>query len=145
MSNFYIGLFLIEGFWSQVIGFSSTYFATACGDLGWSMVELVEQNLIPEFTNQEYDPFIDDSTTFLREIDPLFKHCVETDTDYRKGAVNYEQAFSDIVFLVINAMYHTEDIYESGLKVQEHVEKGYENQDSEYWQNLGKQVGKIFY
>ena len=96
------------------------------------MVELVEQNLIPEFTNQEYDPFIDDSTTFLREIDPLFKHCVETDTDYRKGAVNYEQAFSDIVFLVINAMYHTEDIYESGLKVQEHVEKGYENQDSEY-------------
>ena len=53
------------------------------------MVELVELNLIPQATNQEYDPFIDDSTTFLREIDPLFKHCVETSEDYQKGAVNY--------------------------------------------------------
>ena len=81
------------------------------------MVELVEINLIPQVENQEYDPFIDDSTTFLREIDPLFKHCVETGEDYQKGAVNYSKALNDLVFLVFNTMYHTENIYESGLLV----------------------------
>ena len=109
------------------------------------MIELVQLNLIPQATNQEYDPFIDDSTTFLREVDPLFKHCIETGTDYREGAVNYEKAMTDLFFLVFNAMYHTEDIYESGLSVQEKAEEGFEGQDSEYYQNFGKQVGKIFY
>mgnify|MGYP007004903076 CR=1 FL=1 len=145
MTPFYTGLFLVEGFGSETLGFSSTYFATMCGELGWEMVELVELTLIPEFTAQEYDPFIDDSTTFLREVDPLFKHCIETGTDYQEGAVNYSTAFTDLFYLFYNTLYHTEEIYESGLKVQEETEKGFEGQDSQYYQNFGKQVGKIFY
>lgn len=47
MTSFYKGLFLIQGFGSETLGFSSTYFATKCSELGWQMVELVELKLIP--------------------------------------------------------------------------------------------------
>ena len=73
--------------------------------------------MIPQAKNMELDPFIDNSTTFLKEIDPLFKHCFETGSDFQKGAVDYEKAFSDMYYLVLNALYHTESIYESAINV----------------------------
>ena len=151
MDAFYIGLFFLEGFGSVTLGFSSTYFATECSEIAWGIAENFELNLIPQATNKEYDPFIDNSTTFLKEVDPLFKNCLDSLSEYQNGAKAYDKAFSEFVFLVINILYHTENIYESGLLTRDMIESanetevGIEGQDSQYYQVLGKQIGKIFY
>ena len=59
----YMLLFFIEGFGSQTIGFSSSYYATACGEIGWSMFESMLDDTIPSLPDEEYELFID-STTF---------------------------------------------------------------------------------
>ena len=63
MNWIYITLFFIEGFGSQTIGFSSSYFATQCGMIGWAMFESFEQTTVPAVDNMRTVPFID-STTF---------------------------------------------------------------------------------
>eukprot|EP00353_Schmidingerella_taraikaensis_P007639 CAMPEP_0185571088 /NCGR_PEP_ID=MMETSP0434-20130131/3141_1 /TAXON_ID=626734 ORGANISM="Favella taraikaensis, Strain Fe Narragansett Bay" /NCGR_SAMPLE_ID=MMETSP0434 /ASSEMBLY_ACC=CAM_ASM_000379 /LENGTH=204 /DNA_ID=CAMNT_0028186337 /DNA_START=487 /DNA_END=1101 /DNA_ORIENTATION=+ len=63
MNIVYKILFFIEGFGSQTIGFSSSYYATGCGEVGWSMFESFESQTMPAVDEREYEVFID-STTF---------------------------------------------------------------------------------
>ena len=48
MNYVYIAMFLVEGFGSQLIGFSSTDAASKCGEFGWAMGENFERNIIPQ-------------------------------------------------------------------------------------------------
>ena len=92
MNWFYIIMFIIEGFGSQTLGFMSTYYAAECGYLGWSQVENVQDRVVPQVENLEYEDIIYSTTDILRGVDPLSQNCIETGYDYYKASLNYGKA-----------------------------------------------------
>ena len=122
------------------------------------MAENFELNIIPTIEQnvqsidiysqswvQQWNPLIDSSTTALREIDPLFKHCFETGTEYQEGTDDYGKVLTDAYFLILNVSYHTSFLYESAMSIKENVELGFEGKDSQYYQSLGKEAGKVLF
>ena len=72
---------------------------------------------MPQALAYEWDSLIETSTTALREIDPIFKLCVEAGTDYSKGSDKYDQSVEDPIFLTLNVMYNTAEIYERSIAI----------------------------
>ena len=66
MNWLYIIMFFVEGFGSQTIGFSSSYYATACGEISWAIFESFERNTYPSVENYRPELFIDSTTFQLR-------------------------------------------------------------------------------
>ena len=141
----YIFLFFVEGFGSQTIGFSSSYFATQCGLIAWDMFESFEDKTMPAFEDYDLEPFTDSTTFQLRQIDPLVKHCFETGNDYERALNNYGTATQNPTVLGFNILYHMDKLYENTLAIIERFDIGYKDQDSAYYQKLGRNFGLLVF
>ena len=91
----------------------STYYAAECGYLGWSQVENVQDKVVPQVLNYEYEDIIYSTTEVLRGVDSLSQNCIETGYDYYSASLNYGKAIQDEQYLLLNLLYHTEKLYES--------------------------------
>ena len=40
--------FILEGFSAETVGFSSTYYATTCSELGWGIWERIQLDMVPD-------------------------------------------------------------------------------------------------
>jgi hypothetical protein len=81
----------------------------------------------------------------MREIDPLFKHCMETGNDYEDAVLTYGLIFTDPVKMAFNILYHSIEIYENTMALIDKFVNGFDGQDSAYYQNMGINFGQIFY
>ena len=145
MTTFYIVLFIAQGFESVSFNVSSTIATTRCGEIGWEMAETVIDEVIPQAKNLEYANFIDSTTFFLAEVDPLAIHCVNSAQEYDIAFDSYIKALTDVNYLILNTLYHTEYLYESSLEINSLIDLGFNGQDSAYYFSLGEEAGKIFY
>ena len=68
---------------------------------------------------------IESSTTALREVDPLAKNCVATSDDYEVAILNYGRAITDPELLMLNLLYHTENMYDSYLDIEANLDTGF--------------------
>ena len=54
--------------------------------------------------------------------------------------------YRDPYYLILNVLYHTENLYEATIEIQKKVDLGFlETKDSEYYQDVGRDFGKLFY
>ena len=141
----YILIFLIEGFGSQTIGFASTYASTSCGEVGWGIFSNMNENVIPQSKANQFDLVIENTTLSLAEVDPLAQICFETTDDYKTALVNYGKAVTDASYLTLNLLYHAEELYLASEAIQEKLDEGFKDQDSEYYQTLGRKIGEAFF
>ena len=95
MNWIYSLLFLVEGFGAEVIGFSSTFASTRCGELGWSFVGNVNEGVVKNVGAGNYDGAIDSAVLALKEVEALLEICIEAGEEYRTGLESYGLAVTD--------------------------------------------------
>jgi hypothetical protein len=111
MDWFWIAYWLVKGLGDKTIGHGSTYRATFCYFNTRDIIETWTQDVPTHATALDFESMVTSITASFQKVDPMADECIAAYDEYWIAALEYGHAFTDLMILCYNFLYHAPNIY----------------------------------